>query len=159
MIETRRQPLVDHLAEDEIGGRVTRAKTLDVVKPVLLGTEQIAIHARVREMREVARDHPFLFVLQVQGFRHASLLSAGKTQTISVHFPFWLQLDLQVRDAILGNVGTIISFRLGLADAEIPENELRHEISAMDLISLPNYHIYLKLMIEGGCRGGLVRKR
>lgn len=59
------------------------------------------------------------------------------------------QLDLQVRDAILGNVGSIISFRLGLADAEILENEFRPEIAAMDLISLPNYHIYLKLMIDG----------
>src|SRR5206468_2658980 len=35
------------------------------------------------------------------------------------------QLDLQVRDAILGNVGTMIAFRLGLADAEILENEFR----------------------------------
>jgi hypothetical protein len=60
------------------------------------------------------------------------------------------QLDLQVRDAILGNVGTIISFRLGLADAEILENEFRPEISALDLIGLPNYHIYLKLMIHRG---------
>lgn len=52
-------------------------------------------------------------------------------------------------DAILGNVGSIISFRLGLADAEMLENELRPEISALDLISLPNYQIYLKLIIEG----------
>lgn len=47
-----------------------------------------------------------------------------------------------------GNVGTIISFRLGLADAEIVENEFRPEISA--LIGLPNDHIYRKLMIQGG---------
>ena len=59
------------------------------------------------------------------------------------------QLDLQIRDAILGNVGTMIAFRLGLADAEILENEFRPEISAVDLISLPNYHIYVKLMIDG----------
>ncbi len=59
------------------------------------------------------------------------------------------QLDPQVRDAILGNVGTIVAFRLGLADAEILESEFRPELSAMDLISLPNYHIYLKLMING----------
>jgi len=34
-------------------------------------------------------------------------------------------------------------------DAEILENEFRPEISALDLISLPNYQTYLKLMIEG----------
>src|SRR5437899_8096810 len=58
------------------------------------------------------------------------------------------QLDPQVRDAILGNVGTLVSFRLGLADAEILEKEFAPELHALDLVSLPNYHIYLKLMIH-----------
>ena len=59
------------------------------------------------------------------------------------------QLDLQVRDAILGNAGTIISFRIGLTDAEILEKEFYPEFSAVDLVRLPNYHIYLKLMVDG----------
>ncbi len=59
------------------------------------------------------------------------------------------QLDLQVRDAILGNAGTIISFRLGLGDAEVLEKEFYPVFSAHDLINLPNFHIYLKLMIDG----------
>jgi len=59
------------------------------------------------------------------------------------------QLDPLVRDAILGNVGTTISFRLGPADADIMEKEFWPEFRAQDLIGLPNYHIYLKLMIEG----------
>jgi len=61
---------------------------------------------------------------------------------------FLSQLDLLLRDAILGNVGTIISFRLGLADAEILEKEFYPEFRAQDLISLPNHQIYLKLMID-----------
>src|SRR3989442_12546492 len=59
------------------------------------------------------------------------------------------QLDLQIRDAILGNVGTMIAFRLGLADAEILESEFRPEISAVDLIGFPKYYVYVKLMING----------
>src|SRR6266702_627208 len=59
------------------------------------------------------------------------------------------QLDPQIRDAVLGNVGTIISFRLGMADAEILEKEFTPELRAHDLLSLPNYHVYLKLMIDG----------
>src|SRR5438093_3947867 len=59
------------------------------------------------------------------------------------------QFDLQIRDAILGNVGTMIAFRLGLTDAEILENEFRPEVTAVDLIGLPNYQIYVKLMIDG----------
>lgn len=59
------------------------------------------------------------------------------------------QLDQKIQDAILGNVGTIISFRIGVADAEILAKEYYPEISVNDLVSLPNYHIYLKLMIDG----------
>jgi hypothetical protein len=59
------------------------------------------------------------------------------------------QLDTQVRDAILGNIGTIISFRLGLTDAEMLAGEFYPFFSARDLINLPNYHIYLKLIIDG----------
>jgi hypothetical protein len=58
------------------------------------------------------------------------------------------QIDPQIKDAILGNVGTLIAFRLGLADAEILEDEFRPEISAIDLIGLPNYHIFVNLMIN-----------
>jgi hypothetical protein len=48
---------------------------------------------------------------------------------------------------------------LGLADAEILESEFRPEISAVDLIGLPNYHVYVKLMIVGGRRERLVGRR
>jgi len=58
-------------------------------------------------------------------------------------------LDSQVKDAILRNVGTIISFRLSLADAEILEKEFFPTFSACDFINLPNFHIYLKLTIDG----------
>jgi type IV secretion system coupling TraD/TrwB family protein len=59
------------------------------------------------------------------------------------------QLERQVRDSILGNVGTFISFRLGASDARLLEPEFLPEFSASDLMRLPNYHIYLKLMVEG----------
>lgn len=59
------------------------------------------------------------------------------------------QLELPVRDAILGNVGTVIIFRLGLPDAEILAKEFAPEFSAHDLMNLPNHHLYLKLMVDG----------
>jgi energy-coupling factor transporter ATP-binding protein EcfA2 len=62
---------------------------------------------------------------------------------------FLNQLAEEVRDAVLGNVGTTIAFRLGLADAELLEKEFYPEFSATDLINLPNYHVYLKLMVDG----------
>lgn len=59
------------------------------------------------------------------------------------------QLDEKIQNAILGNVGTLVAFRLGLQDAEIFAKEFYPEITATDLMNLPNYHIYLKLMIDG----------
>ena len=59
------------------------------------------------------------------------------------------QLDPLVRDAVLGNAGTVISFRLGATDAEVMEREFYPGFSATDLVNLPNYHIYLKLMVDG----------
>ena len=59
------------------------------------------------------------------------------------------QLDLGLRDAVLGNAGTLAAFRVGLADAEILEKEFWPEFRARDLIGLPNYHLNLRLMIDG----------
>jgi hypothetical protein len=62
---------------------------------------------------------------------------------------FLSQLDLPVRDAILGNAGTLITFRLGLADAEILAKEFYPDVYERDLVNLPNFAFFLKLMIDG----------
>jgi hypothetical protein len=49
----------------------------------------------------------------------------------------------------LGNVGTIICFRLGTADAKVMAEEFYPVISTDDFISLPRYCTYLKLLIDG----------
>ena len=59
------------------------------------------------------------------------------------------QLDPPVRDAVLGNVGTMITFRIGPADAKILGEEFYPVFSTQDLMNLPHYHVYLKLMIDG----------
>ena len=50
---------------------------------------------------------------------------------------------------MLGNTGTLISFRLGAEDAAYLSREFAPEFGSEDLIRLPNYHIYLRLMIDG----------
>jgi hypothetical protein len=59
------------------------------------------------------------------------------------------QLQVPIRDAILGNVGTIIVFRVGATDAEILAPEFHPYFSVTDFTNLPNYQIYLKMMIDG----------
>jgi CxxC-x17-CxxC domain-containing protein len=55
----------------------------------------------------------------------------------------------KVRDAVFGNVGTIICFRVGAEDAEFLEKEFIPEFTLDDLVNLGKYNIYLRLMING----------
>ena len=59
------------------------------------------------------------------------------------------QVDPLVQNAILGNVGTLIVFRIGAVDAETLAPEFSPDIRMTDFTNLPNYHIYLKMMIDG----------
>ncbi len=59
------------------------------------------------------------------------------------------QLEPDIRHAVLGNAGTLIAFRVGSEDAPLLAKELQPKFEVLDLINLPNYSIYLKLMIDG----------
>lgn len=59
------------------------------------------------------------------------------------------QLEPTIKDAVLGNAGTIVVFRIGAADAEVFAQEFAPEFTVTDFTNLANYHIYLKLMIDG----------
>ena len=59
------------------------------------------------------------------------------------------QLEPEVRHAVLGNAGTLISFRVGPEDAVILAREFQPTFGVEDLLNLPNRSFYLKLMIDG----------
>jgi len=59
------------------------------------------------------------------------------------------QLEPEVRDAVFGNAGTFIAFRVGALDAPTVARELSPIFEADDLLSLPNFSVYLRLMIDG----------
>ena len=59
------------------------------------------------------------------------------------------QLDEEIRSAVFGNVGTLVTFRVGARDAQFLKNEFSPVFDETDLVNLSNYHIYLKLMING----------
>ena len=50
---------------------------------------------------------------------------------------------------MLGNAATLISFRLGAPDAPFIAQEFDPKFNATDVLTLPNFHIYLKLLIDG----------
>src|SRR5450631_1382389 len=59
------------------------------------------------------------------------------------------QLEPEIRHAVLGNAGTLISFRVGAEDAPYLVQEFHEQFEKLDFLQLPNYRIYIKLMIDG----------
>jgi hypothetical protein len=57
--------------------------------------------------------------------------------------------DPRITEAIFGNVGTLVAFRLGQADAEVMERELSPVVTRGEFVSLPNWHAYMKTLVRG----------
>lgn len=55
----------------------------------------------------------------------------------------------EVREAILGNVGTMVAFRIGPSDVRSLGKYFAPEFEDFDLMSLPNYSVYLRIMMNG----------
>ncbi|MCD8495063.1 MAG: type IV secretion system DNA-binding domain-containing protein [Candidatus Pacebacteria bacterium] len=118
---------------------------------------QLAAMERVR-IPESERKDFYLYVDEFQNFvteSFASILSEARKYRLclTVAHQYIGQLStadsVVVRDAVFGNVGSMIIFRIGATDAEFIEKEFEPEFTAQDFVNLPNYHIYLKLMIDG----------
>jgi len=140
--------LLVNLAKGKIG-----EDTAALLGAMLVSRIGLAALSRA-DVPETERRDFYLYLDEFQNYTTLSLanmlseLRKYRVGLVLAH-QYLSQLDLQVRDAILGNVGSIISFRLGLADAEILAKEFYPEFAPIDLISLPNYHLYLKLMVDG----------
>jgi CxxC-x17-CxxC domain-containing protein len=114
---------------------------------------QLAAMARV-DMPEVERKDFYLYVDEFQNFAtesFANILSEARKYRLNLILTnqYITQIDEKVRDAIFGNAGTLISFRVGAFDAEFLEKEYEPIFTMNDLVNLPKYNIYLKLMIDG----------
>jgi hypothetical protein len=59
------------------------------------------------------------------------------------------QLEPAIREAVLGNTGTLVTFRVGGTDAGLLVKEFAPVFSATDLTALPQYEIYVRLLIDG----------
>lgn len=120
---------------------------------LMLSGLQVAALSRADTPETERRDF-FIYVDEFPSFATSSLTSM-LAELRKYHVGLVLahqhlsQLEFGVRDAILGNVGTLVTFRLSLADAEFLEREFRPEFGVEDLIGLPNHHVYLKLLIDG----------
>lgn len=96
----------------------------------------------------------YLYVDEFQNFANesfADILSEARKYklNLTVAHQYIEQMTEEVRAAVFGNVGTMITFRVGAFDAEVLEKEFAPEFTATDLVGLGFAQIYLKLMIDG----------
>lgn len=124
---------------------------------IMITKIQLAAMERVRISEEKRKDF-YLYVDEFQNFvteSFADILSEARKYRLNliVAHQYISQLvtetTTKVRDAVFGNIGTLITFRVGADDAEFLEKEFSPEFYIQDLVNLPNFNIYLKLMING----------
>ncbi len=124
---------------------------------MLITKLQLAALSRA-DIPERDRKDFYLYVDEFQNFAtdsFATILSEARKYRLNliIGHQYIAQLEndknTKVRDAIFGNVGTMVIFRIGAADAEFLETEFDPIFTPNDLVNLPKYNIILKLMING----------
>ncbi|MBU1132204.1 TraM recognition domain-containing protein [Patescibacteria group bacterium] len=118
---------------------------------------QLAAMSRVDIPEEKRKDF-YLYVDEFQNFAteaFANILSEARKYrlNLTIAHQYIGQLapgqSTVVRDAVFGNVGTLICFRVGAEDADFLVREFTPQFTEEDLVNLPKYNVYLKLMIDG----------
>jgi len=140
--------LIVNLAKGKIGEENSHLLGAMIVTKI-----QLAALSRV-DLKEEKRAPFYLYVDELHNFitlSFADILSEARKYGLNLILAhqYIEQVDERIRSAIFGNIGTIISFRLGAEDAKYLAREFSPVFNESDLVNLPNYHIYLKLMIDG----------
>ena len=96
----------------------------------------------------------YLYVDEFQNFAtdaFATILSEARKYKLNLTMAnqYVAQMPDEVRDAVFGNVGTALCFQVGFDDAEYFSNQFSEEVLPNDIITMPKYNCYTKLMIDG----------
>ncbi|MBU0963627.1 type IV secretion system DNA-binding domain-containing protein [Patescibacteria group bacterium] len=144
----RKKILLFNLAKGRIG-----EDNSALLGAMMITRIQLAAMSRV-DILEEDREDFYLYVDEFQNFAtesFASILSEARKYRLNliIAHQYIEQLDETVRAAVFGNVGTIMCFRIGAADAEFLAKEFLPIFDEDDLLNLTKYNVYLKLMIDG----------
>jgi type IV secretory pathway TraG/TraD family ATPase VirD4 len=140
--------LLVNLAKGRIG-----EDSSSLLGALLVTTIGLAAYSRADSPTAQRRDF-FVYIDEFQSFTTlalANMLSELRKYRVgfTIAHQYLHQLEPDVRHAVLGNAGTIISFRVGAEDAPYLAREFQARFETIDLLQLENQHIYLKLMIDG----------
>lgn len=123
---------------------------------ILVSKLQIAALGRA-DIPEEQRHDFFLYLDEFQNFitdSIATILSEARKYRLDLIMAhqYMGQLvqgaDTRVRDAVLGNVGTLVAFRIGVDDAEIMEKQFAPTFNAFDLVNQERFTAYARLLIN-----------
>jgi hypothetical protein len=120
---------------------------------VIVGKLLMAALSRVDVPQEERKDFN-LYIDEFQNFTTDSIaviLSEARKYRLNlvIAHQFIAQLPEKTRDAVFGNVGSLIVFRIGAKDAEELIKQFEPTFSANDLINIDNFNAYVKLLING----------
>lgn len=140
--------LIVNLAKGKIG-----EDSANLLGSLLVSTIGLAAFSRAETLQSERKPF-FVYLDEFQNFTTLALANMTSELrkygvALTLAHQHLHQLEPDVRHAILGNAGTIIVFRVGPEDATFLAKEFTPVFTMEDLLSLPNYHIYLKLMIDG----------
>lgn len=111
------------------------------------------------DISEKERKDFYLYVDEFQNFAtesFATILSEARKYRLNLTLAHQYIGQLTIgdnnsalRDAVFGNVGSMVSFQVGSDDAEELSMQLEEMVSQNDILSLPKYHAYMRLMVNG----------
>ena len=147
-IMDQKKILIVNLSKGKIGEDASQ-----LLGALVITKLQLAAMGRVDTPEHERKDF-YLYVDEFQNFAtnaFANILSEARKYKLclTVAHQYMKQLPEEVRATIFGNVGSIVSFRVGGEDAAILEKEFKPRINAEDLMNLDMRDIYLKMTIDG----------
>ncbi len=119
---------------------------------ILVSKMQMAAMKRAR-MKEDEREDFYLYIDEFQNFTTDSIstiLSEARKYKLNliIAHQYIQQLTEPIRDAVLGNVGSMGAFRVGAEDAEFLEKQFEPGFSRFDLVNLDNFTLIVKMMLN-----------
>ena len=120
---------------------------------IIVGKILMAALSRVNIPQEQRKDFN-LYIDEFQNFTTdsiATILSEARKYrlNLTIAHQFIAQLTEKIRDAVFGNVGSIITFRVGAQDAEFLIKQFEPVFSQNDLVNIDNFNAYAKILISG----------
>ena len=125
---------------------------------VIVGKILVSSLSRTDIPQEERKDF-YLYIDEFQNFTTDSIstiLSEARKYrlVLSIAHQFLGQLPEEIQKSVFGNVGTIVSFRIGPEDAEFMTKQFVPNFNEQDLINIDNYNAYVKLMMSGAISEG-----